>query len=96
MYLKLCKARSASNYSLCEGLYQLLCTSVTINGVSLTKLDPALWVQVVSGRQVVVDWALAKARFTDPAVQDAAGEQTDLCCNNAVACCLTPMLPFVF
>lgn len=42
--------------------------------------------QVVSGRQVVVDWALAKARFTDPAVQDAAGEHTDLCCNNAVAC----------
>ena len=29
--------------------------------------------QVVAGRQVVVDWAVAKARFTDAALQDAAG-----------------------
>ena len=29
--------------------------------------------QVVAGRQVVVDWAVAKARFTDPASQPAPG-----------------------
>lgn len=32
-----------------------------------------IFMQVVAGRQVVVDWAVAKARFTDAVLQDAAG-----------------------
>ena len=35
--------------------------------------------QAVAGRQVVVDWAVAKARFTDAAAQSAPGGPCCLC-----------------
>lgn len=55
--------------------------------------------QVVAGRQVVLDWALAKAKFTDPAMQESGELMLSCCagscaCLNKLSCCLAYLTAF--